>query len=109
VWWPIVTGQLFGFSLSALADLIVVGAPGDRNGTGAAYVFERRGGAWNQTAKLAASDAAPQRRFGNSVAATRNSIVVGALTNAHGTHPGAAYVFERRGSAWSEVTRLVRP
>lgn len=103
-------GQLFGFSVSALADLIVVGAPGDRNRAGAAYVFERRAGAWIQTAKLAPSDAAPLRRFGNSVVApTRNSIVVGTLTNARGTHPGAAYVFERRGGAWSEVTRLVRP
>jgi hypothetical protein len=103
------TSQLFGFSVSALVDLIVVGAPGDRNGVGAAYVFERRAGAWIQTAKLAASDAAPLRRFGNSVAATHNSIVVGTLTNARGTHPGAAYVFERRGGAWSEVTILVRP
>jgi hypothetical protein len=103
------TSQLFGFSVSALVDLIVVGAPGDRKGTGAAYVFERRAGAWIETAKLGASDAAPQRRFGNSVAATHNSIVVAALTNGDGTHPGAAYVFERRGGAWSEVTRLVRP
>jgi len=101
--------QLFGFSVSALADLIVVGAPGDRKGTGAAYVFERRAGRWIQTARLGASDAAPQRRFGNSVAATRNPIVVGALTNGDGTHPGAAYVFERRGGSWSEVTKLVWP
>jgi hypothetical protein len=103
------TSQLFGFSVSALVDLVVVGAPGDRKATGAAYVFERRNGAWTQTAKLGASDARPQRRFGNSVAATHNSIVVGALTNGDGTHPGAAYVFERRGGSWSEVTRLVRP
>jgi hypothetical protein len=102
------TSQLFGFSVSALADLVVVGAPGDRKGTGAAYVFERRAGAWTQTAKLGASDAAPLRRFGNSVAATHNTIVVGALTNGGGTHPGAAYVFERRGGSWSEVVRLVR-
>jgi len=103
------TSQLFGFSVSALVDLIVVGAPGDRKATGAAYVFERRNGVLTQTAKLGASDAGPQRRFGNSVAATHDSIVVGALTNGDGTHPGAAYLFERRGGSWSEVTRLVRP
>jgi len=103
------TSQLFGFSVSALADLVVVGAPGDRKATGAAYIFERRAGAWTQTRKLDASDAVPLRRFGNSVAATDDSIVVGALTNGSGTHAGAAYVFERRDGSWSEVTRLVRP
>jgi hypothetical protein len=102
-------GQLFGFAVSALVDLVVVGAPGDRKATGAAYVFERRAGGWSQTAKLGASDAAPQKRFGNSIATTDNTIVVGALTNGGGTHPGAAYVFERRRGAWSEVARLVRP
>ena len=102
------TSQLFGFSVSALADLLVVGAPGDRNATGAAYVFERRAGAWTQTGKLRASDAAPLRRFGNSVAATDNTIVVGALTDG-GTHAGGAYVFERRDRSWWEVARLVRP
>ena len=102
------TSQLFGFSVSALADLLVVGAPGDRNATGAAYVFERRAGAWTQTRKLGASDAAPLRWFGNSVAATDDTIVVGALTDA-GTHAAGAYVFERRDGSWSEVARLVRP
>jgi len=102
------TSQLFGFSVSALADLLVVGAPGDRNATGAAYVFERRAGAWTQTGKLGASDAAPLRRFGNSVAATDDTIVVGALTDG-GTHAGSAYVFERRDGSWSEVARLVGP
>ena len=103
------TGQLFGFSVSALADLIVVGAPGDRKATGAAYVFERRAGTWTETAKLRAGDELPKRRFGNSVAVTDNTIVVGALTNGDGTHPGAAYVFERRGGSWSETARLSRP
>lgn len=103
------TSQYFGFSVSALVDLVVVGAPGDREGTGAAYVFKRRAGAWTQTAKLGASDAAPLRWFGSSVAATHNTIVVGTLRNGGGTHPGAAYVFERRGGSWSEAARLVRP
>ena len=100
--------RLFGFAVTALADLVVVGAPADRKTIGAAYVFERRAGAWIQTAKLRASDEAPSRRFGSSVAASENTIVVGALTNGGGTHPGAAYVFERSGDGWSEVARLVR-
>lgn len=101
--------RFFGFAVTALADLVVVGAPADRKTIGAAYVFERRAGAWIQTAKLRASDEAPSRRFGSSVAASENTIVVGALANGGGTHPGAAYVFERSGDGWSEVARLVRP
>ena len=47
--------------------------------------------------------------FGGSVAASEDTIVVGALTNGGGTHRGAAYVFERSDGGWSEVARLVRP
>ena len=103
------TSRLFGSAVSVLADLVVVGAPGDRKGIGAAYVFERRAGAWTQAARLTASDEAPLRLFGHSVAASGNTIVVGALGNGDGTHPGAAYVFERNNGTWSEAARLVRP
>jgi hypothetical protein len=99
----------FGYAVSALVDLVVVGAPAERQAAGAAYVFERRAGTWTQTARLGASDEAPQRRFGSTVAASGNTIVVGAQANGGGTHPGAAYVYQRSPGGWSEVAKLVRP
>lgn len=102
--------QSFGHSVAADEDTIVVGAPNhDGNGefAGAAYVFERRAGVWNQTAKLAPRDAARLTAFGSTVAISDNTIVVGVLGNGDGAHPGAAYIFERREGSWVEVAKLV--
>jgi hypothetical protein len=100
----------FGFSVAAGGDMVVVGAPnhnGGGTGAGAAYVFERRSDVWIQTATLTASDAAAQTWFGNTVAISNNTIVVGVLFNGNGAHLGAAYVFARHAGAWQEVAKLV--
>lgn len=58
---------------------------------------------------LTASDGAAGDGFGFSVAATPGRIVVGApdaTVNGNATQ-GAAYVFERRGSSWVEIAKLV--
>jgi hypothetical protein len=76
---------------------------------GAAYVFERDGsGAWEEVAKLTASDAEPGDWFGTSVAIFGDLIVVGAeLEGPGGASPGAAYLFERQADGnWLEVAKL---
>ena len=101
--------QWFGFSVAAIHDAIVVGAPnhhGKGERTGAAYVFERRAGEWTQAARMTASDAVPGMWFGNAVAISGDTIVVGMLLNGDGKRSGSAYVFERRGGEWSETARL---
>ena len=68
-----------------------VGANGNQ---GSAYVFVEPGGGWvsaTETAKLTASDGAANDRFGLSVAASGDTVVVGA-DGAIGDR-GAAYVF----------------
>ena len=75
----------FGASVAISGDTLVVGADledGDGNVRGAAYLFERnQGGAdsWGQVRKLAASDAENGDHFGNSVAISGDTVVVGAL------------------------------
>lgn len=101
--------QLFGKFVAVGPDTVVVGAPndsGEGEGAGAAYVFERRAEAWTEVSKLTASDAAPRTGFGNAVAISGSTIVVGMLFNGKGQRSGAAYVFERLGGVWSEVARL---
>jgi len=101
--------QQFGSAVAADAGTIVVGAPDDGGkgkGAGAAYVFERGTDGWTEAAKLTASDAAAASWFGSTVAVSGNTIVVGMHLNGEGKRPGAAYVFERRQGAWSEVARL---
>src|SRR5207249_2007527 len=62
--------------------------------TGSAYVFFRTGVAWNQEAKLTASDAASEDYFGWSVAVSGDTVVAGAIRDdAKGVDAGAAYIY----------------
>jgi predicted RecA/RadA family phage recombinase len=48
-------GGQFGASVAMAGDWAFVAAPGESNQAGAVYVFQRRGNAWSQTAKLTAT------------------------------------------------------
>ena len=101
-------GDIFGDTVAASGSTIVVGARGDDNVQGAAYVFERHGGSWVETQKLTASDGAAGDQFSDSVAFSGSTIVVGApIKNIGGNFAqGAAYVFERHGGSWVETQKL---
>ena len=98
----------FGQSVSISGNTLVIGAPnatvGGKSYQGAAYVFTASGAAWTQTAELAASDGAASNFFGNSVAITGNTLVVGA--NGANSYQGAAYVFTASGAAWPQTAEL---
>ena len=89
----------FGFKVALSGDTALVGAPGwDIAGAadvGAAYVFERSGGAWTQEARPTAADAADGDDFGFSVALSGGTALIGApYRNVAGeANVGAAYVF----------------
>ncbi len=74
---------------------------------GAAYIFTRSGTTWSQQAKIFASDGVDGYYFGNSVSITDdgNTAIIGAR-NDGGTNFGAAYVFTRSGTSWSQQTKL---
>lgn len=122
----------FGFSVGVSGDTIIVGAPsedsiaigvnGDEtddsaNESGAAYVFTRNGAVWTQQAYLKASNTRANggAAFGTSVSISSNIAVVGApgefsdATGINGNqastaaqYSGAAYVFARNGSSWTQ-------
>jgi FG-GAP repeat len=119
----------FGSSVAIAGEIIVVGANSEDSATsgvnnipagtatnsGAAYVFVRNGGTWTQQAYLKASNTEQYDRFGESVAVSGETIVVGALfedsgsvgpgspqNNNSGVDSGAAYVFTRSGVVWSQ-------
>ena len=101
-------GDKYGRRLSISGDIAVVGAfNNDQFGSnsGAAYVYERSGGVWTETAKLTASDAGPNDRFGSSTAISGNRIIVGAMSIVGGGN-GAAYVFEKIAGIWTEIAKL---
>ncbi|MBI1289498.1 MAG: T9SS type A sorting domain-containing protein [Flavobacteriales bacterium] len=81
---------------------------------GAVYFSEKSGNSWQETQKLVASDRASMDYFGSVVSMSGNYAFVGAWgedEDATGsntmTEAGAVYVFERTGSTWTEVQKLV--
>ena len=61
---------------------------------------------WEQADKLTASDAMDFLRFGWGLAASGDTLAVGAHWNVFGTNTGLVYVFERGPGGWSEVAVL---
>ncbi len=103
----------FGTSIALSGDTALVGAPladvGANADQGAAYVFARTGGSWSQQAKLVANDGAARHRFGESVAVDGDTAIVGAWGEdfGNGRYEGAAYVFTRGGSDWTQQAKLM--
>ncbi|MEO8438605.1 MAG: FG-GAP repeat protein, partial [Spartobacteria bacterium] len=127
-------GDRFGHAVAVSGDTVVVaadyefsnatGVNGDQSDnsvfvSGAVYVFVRNGTTWSQQAYLKASNTGAGDQFGNSVAVSGDTVVVGAAfesSNATGingnesdnsaSEAGAAYVFVRNGTTWSQQAYL---
>ena len=101
----------FGRAVAIENDVLVVTARKEDISVandGAAYVFRKTGRGWEQEAKLTASDATDEARFGQSVAARGNLVIVGAR-DADGPvadGAGAVYLFSRFGDQWVEFAKL---
>jgi len=62
----------------------------------------------NEVAKLMASDAQANDQFGNSVAVSGDTAVIGAYgEDTGGSYAGAAYVFTRSGGSWIQQAKLM--
>jgi hypothetical protein len=118
--------DVFGYSVALAGDTLAVGVPGEAsaatgiNGnqvdnsapnSGAVYVFTRTNGIWSQQAYLKASNTETNDGFGGSVALDGDTLAVGATgeasangnqTNNSAPESGAAYVFTRTGSTWTQ-------
>ena len=105
-------GDAFGWDTAISGDDVVIGARGDQvNGNlwqGSAYVFTRVGAAWTQQAKLTASDGVDQDLFGQSVAMSGDTVLIGASWCNLGANPnqGSAYVFTRSNGVWAQQAKL---
>lgn len=117
----------FGGSVSIWGDWMVVGAhhhdyattsplTGALWSSGAAYIFERTGGIWNQVQKVQNFDRESWDRFGYDVAIDTNIIAICAYSEDEMpdgvsdplTNPGSVYIFERDGGGtWNPVQKIV--
>jgi hypothetical protein len=110
-------GDQFGRSVSISGDgnTAIVGTLAEGTGgsfAGAAYIFTRSGSSWSEQEKIQASDKQQGDYFGHSVSISEygNTVIVGA-TGEDGpafadADAGAAYIFTRSGSSWSEQEKL---
>jgi hypothetical protein len=106
-------GDHLGWSVDLDGTRAVVGAPNSGvagTNAGKALVFDFTGGQWQLVATLLPSVSPAGGRFGHSVGVSGDRVIVGApyLNEASATD-GRTYIFERSGSAWSEVFVLGRP
>src|ERR1022692_2896038 len=103
-------GDAFGVSVSVSGDTAVVGAGfkkiGLNRGQGEAYVFVRSGTTWTQQQTLTALDGVTDAVFGFSVSVSGDTAVVGAPNQDENDSPGAAYVFTRSGTTWTQQQKL---
>ena len=119
-------GDRFGTSVAIFDDALVVGAPyEDSSGTGvdpdaqadngapyrgAVYIYARRNGVWEQQAYIKPPSGAPVAFFGEAVAISGDTLVVGARWNdAPLQNSGAVFVFERQDGVWTEQAYLKAP
>ena len=102
--------DLFGEAVAVSGDTAVIGARYDddsASASGSAYVFVRIGAAWSQQAKLTANDAAAADLFGEAVAVSGDTAVIGAYQDDDtASNSGSAYVFVRSGTTWSQQAKL---
>ncbi len=105
------SGDRFGNAVAIVGDTAIIGAYQEtllpnKPLQGFAYVYTRSGSTWTLQQKLAASDGDISDWFGFSVALseTGNRAVVGAPGD--DSNKGAAYVFTRSGSTWTQEAKL---
>jgi len=103
-------GDWFGYSVAVSGDTALIGAGGDDVGDnedqGSAYVFARSGTNWSQQ-KLTADDGRAADAFGWSVAASGDSLLVGAPFDDVGSSgdQGSAYRYTLEGGTWTGQKR----
>ena len=100
----------FGTSVSVSGDTALIGARLDDaplSNSGSAYVFTRVGTIWSEEDKLTASDATSDDILGQSVSLSGDTALVGAhIADGNVVSSGAAYVYTRSGTLWSEEAKL---
>lgn len=93
-----------GASVALRGNLAFVGAPGERAGAGAVYVFKRKAaGSWVQQKRIANPDTSQGFSFGSALAVKGNRLLIGAPRQ----KGGAVHVYtsDKKGE-WTRETTL---
>ena len=106
-------GDNFATEVAIDGDTVVVSAWRDDIGAntdqGSAYIFTRSGITWTQQAKITATDGASDDNFGLTADISGETVLIGAYhADISGrVDQGAAYVFVRNGTTWTQQAKLI--
>jgi len=105
-------GDTFGYTIDFEGDTaIITSYQDDDNGanSGSAYVFTRSGTTWTQQQKILPADGAAGDEFGFNADLNGDTVIITALAddNENGIEAGAAYVFIRNGTTWTQQAKLI--
>ncbi|PHR93413.1 MAG: hypothetical protein COA69_04880 [Robiginitomaculum sp.] len=100
----------FGGNVVLSGDTIVIGAMRDDDkgeNSGSAHVYIRSENIWNHQAKITAADGAKDDAFGQSLALSGDTVIIGApRDDDNGKNTGSVYVFTRIGANWQQQAKL---
>ena len=101
----------FGRFVAMHKDTLAVGSPRDDDkggNAGAVYIYTRTGTSWTQQQKLVAGGGGAGDAFGWCVAVEGDTVAAGApWEEAPAWDSGAAYIFARSGTSWTQQQKLV--
>ena len=101
----------FGYyvALSGDGSTALISGAFDHTKVGAAWVFTRSGSTWTQQAKLTGSGESGEGQFGVSVALSSDGSTALIGGNGDSSFHGAAWVFKRSGSIWTQQGEKLTP
>ena len=98
------SNDAYGNAVAIDGDYAVVGAYYDQY-RGAIYIYHRVGDTWVYQSKVTSEDIAQFDSFGIEVSIYGDQILVGA--SGDNSNAGAAYLFQRSGSVWTQQSKFV--
>ena len=97
----------FPSAAAICGDRVLLGASAEDGQDGAAHVYERVGGSWATSAVLRPPTTTPGAEFGEAVALSSSTALVGAPADDGGL--GRAHVFQFTGNEWEPLASLALP
>jgi hypothetical protein len=107
--WPAPQPIGFGVDIALSGDTAIIGADDYNDYLGEAHIFVRSGSAWLHQATLTASDPEVNCGYARTVDIDGDTAIVAAhARNVFYTNSGAAYVYQRTGTTWTQQVRLTQ-
>lgn len=102
---PGTNGSWFGHAVAINGNYMVVSAPHLPSSGGGVYIYNWTGASWALQQMVPGKSAF--QRFGMSLALEGDYLIIGAPADDEvGENSGAAYVYHRSGSIWTEQTKI---